>query len=83
VEHNTANQYRDGIRTLLIEYLGIRWARRHILPHGGLLAVPVTELPALYARAQADAEAVLDALEATAPQGDGCAGFWFPSNRQS
>lgn len=61
----TLDAYRNGIRVLTIEHLGIGWARSNFLArHKHLNRIPAAELPGLYAKAQRDA---LVAVEAEAP----------------
>jgi hypothetical protein len=48
--------YRNDIRALIIEVLGLGWARQHVLrPFGDLLRVPDSLLPALATLAKFDA----------------------------
>lgn len=66
----TSADCRQGIRTLMIEYLGFRWARANLLePYGGLDLVPEADLPGLYSMAQ------LDALEVAS----GAVTPWWPA----
>lgn len=72
MEHHaqiTPAEYRNGIRVLMIECLGLAWLRANIPSGYGLYAVPDARrrlpavpdamLPGLYAKAQHDALALI------------------------
>ena len=55
----TPRLYRQGILNLMIDRLGIGWAKPNILEtYGALNKIPDADLPTVYAKAQADANAM-------------------------